>query len=533
MYKFYAMTTLALATAFSAAAINFGAAQTSGTLMPATQNNVSIVSGLSAKADSRAEAQRQDRSNLSRRHNAPSEGEWVSLGKGQFVDDLLTIYNGFPASTSVEVEIFQNSAQPGWYRLNPYAEGVAQNIVSANFGNLEGDIYINATDPNKVYMEEFQFANLLFSSYAPEGGWEFEDPTEAFYGTLADNVITFGSNSIAAWDGASGYLCCRNEGTIIRLPGAKDYTVSANVVNNCLDDEGKLYANLNIGADVASFYILTLGDYMEITEELYPQVVEVGTPFQGYNGLLKYSFAPQNTHGFTTFCIVGVDAEGNIVGGACDFACQNKNDGEWGNAGTVVWTDQVMAPGYGVEPETFENLLEFDVASPSRFRVVNPYASTEIFDLSEHAHFHYLYIDASDKDHVVMEPSILGTAMSGEAVVWNYVDYFGAMGYDAATVEAALGITYGKMSDEGVITFPAQTLILSERGYRNGVFTTANQEPLVFTLKLGNTDDPTAVGSLEAEDAAPVYYNLQGVRLSEPTGLCVKVAAGKAVKVVK
>ena len=49
-----------------------------------------------------------------------------------------------------------------------------------------------------------------------------------------------------------------------------------------------------------------------------------------------------------------------------------------------------------------------------------------------------------------------------------------------------------------------------------------------------NPEGPGAVAGIDAENAAPVFYNLQGQKVANPDkGIYIKVAGGKAVKVVK
>ena len=53
-------------------------------------------------------------------------------------------------------------------------------------------------------------------------------------------------------------------------------------------------------------------------------------------------------------------------------------------------------------------------------------------------------------------------------------------------------------------------------------------DPIYYTAPAGISDV-----TVDADNVTPVYYNLQGIRLDRPEGLCIEVKGGKAQKVVK
>lgn len=460
---------------------------------------------------------------------APESGEWISLGTGVYVDDLSTLY-GLSYPNEIQVEVFQHETQTGWYRLAPYAEGTCMKTISDVFGTTEDFMYINATAPDKVYLEPFIYpSGMEFSSLCVETGWNVT-AEESVYGTLADNIITLPFHSVLAYDPAEGtYYACPNAGTVIRMPGAKDYTLSAFASNNCLNDEGNVLVQLVVGKDIPTLKVLVEPIYGEIDEDKYPEIIEKGQDFSGKTGSLVFAYTPAISHGISTVYVLGLDADGNVVGSASTFSVVNDNNaGDWEDAGTVEWTDGFLAPGYGETPGTYTSRLQADRNKAGRYRIVNPYYSTD-FDKVLHGHDHCIYFDAADEENVVLEPSILGTNQSGEGAVWNYVDYFTSQGYTAELVAEALGVTYGKL-ESNVVTFPAGSLLLSERAYRGGAFMVANSEPLTMTL-----NEETGIGSIDSEDAAPIYINLQGLRIESPLPghPSIRVAGGKSSIIIR
>ena len=148
----------------------------------------------------------------------------------------------------------------------------------------------------------------------------------------------------------------------------------------------------------------------------------------------------------------------------------------------------------------------------------------------KHAHNHYIFIDATDPEAVVLEESPVGA---------NY----GKVGDARVSSTAAQAIASGKMTKEqakgkkmtgtlkdGKITFPKKTLLFSEREYIAGNWRNADSKG-VTSLVLPET---TGISSIVADDTTDVeYFNLQGVKVAEPTtGIYIRRTGSKVEKVV-
>lgn len=153
---------------------------------------------------------------------APVE-TWKSVGEGEWREGLLHASNpwSFPEGMSWKINVEESETTPGIYRLKPYA---TENYISENFYDGEFDeetvIFINATDPNKVYTTaESNFAPYGFCTFVgnnPENGQEGN-----VYGTLKNGVITFPESAFVLNDEYYGTMVLETGSSFkVILPGA-------------------------------------------------------------------------------------------------------------------------------------------------------------------------------------------------------------------------------------------------------------------------------------------------------------------------
>ena len=128
---------------------------------------------------------------------------WTLLGKATWRDDILgstfDLDCGFPET---QVNVYESDITPGMYRLeNVYSPSFVASIVGASPDEVSGNcaeayIIINATNPDKVWIEMSEIGLILNSEY----GWmsigsdcEENGVQDAYnlYGKLKDNVISF------------------------------------------------------------------------------------------------------------------------------------------------------------------------------------------------------------------------------------------------------------------------------------------------------------------------------------------------------
>lgn len=150
-----------------------------------------------------------------------AENGWHSIGTGTWYEGLMTIFNEIPNGLSWEVDVDESDTDPGCYRILPYHEGTpVADAVGVPDNNY---VYIDATDPTKVYIEDFVAYSgfpytYWFSQKVPENMWDVE-----YYGTLEDNVIYFPPSSFGYFETETAMFWDVNyEGEFkIALPGGE------------------------------------------------------------------------------------------------------------------------------------------------------------------------------------------------------------------------------------------------------------------------------------------------------------------------
>lgn len=190
--------------------------------------------------------------------------------KGLYRDDLFSsAYNlSGEKFAEHEVSIYERSDKPGYYKIeNLYDVPFMQTLFGRPGVDLSSwfigpqVVYIDATDPNKVWIPWTEL-NMLLSS--EDGAISFGSDVQenqivldqmggahGYYGTLEDGVLTFPYRGL--YIGFGGEIqAYANNNDMFRLlfPGAKvvDYAVS---VTAGFADNGVLPVSFTLGADVA------------------------------------------------------------------------------------------------------------------------------------------------------------------------------------------------------------------------------------------------------------------------------------------
>ena len=507
MKKLY--TFLATAVAFTTVSA-FGTAPELRLTSPAELGSAEAPDGLyfAKKADRQVNLQKSTSGKaLKAKAKAPA-GEWKNIGKGTYLEDLLTIYSDVPANQMWEVDVEQSASEPGWYRILPYASGPVADLLGG--GDTENYLYINATDPEKVYAEDFAaFGSFNLSNLVPEAEWNDFDS----YGTLKDGIIEFPTRSFVIY--SSGWkFTCNNTGLKLALPGSKleDYSFTASSPYCAVD--GKNSVTVIGGSDVAyAKYIMVSGWY---TVDSYKDYIAANGTKINVNVRLSASPTARNIY---TFMAVAYNAADEVVGASqCYFfACPDEDD-QWADMGTGSFSEGIYAAGYSdIDEETFTVTVQKHKTKAGYYRLVNPYKDHTVLggadyatECGEHAN-HYLYIDASRPEYVVLEGGPVGVNVSGEGAIYSYgAKYVGSSNEEAAKNANYFG-TYD--SDSRTISFSDNTILLGESDYDNGKFYYGNTN-----TKLVLPDD-SGVSDIITSDTTSdrcEYFNIYGQRVDNP-----------------
>ena len=449
------------------------------------------------------------------RHSAPKaeaapEGDWTSLGEGTWYEGLLTIYSDITTGQKWAVEIEESATTPGYYRMKPYA--AAGNPIAELMGKTDDMmVYINATDPDKVYVDGdlLAYGMVIFSMLNTENAWNGYD----IYGTLKDKVISFPAESFAYTRNGQDWYAANKDGEFkIALPGAvvKDYTFKMSAPYCATGNNVEV--SFEVGADVTALkYIILEGSYPASAGNL--SIVAA----QGNDLSATVSKVPVNLpdKGMYTLLVAALDGTQTVGGAAVNFFMQDDEADLWENCGTATYSEAYLASLFNdVETEDLKVPLQQHKTELGRFRLVEPYGSHSSVggSMAHSDHAHYLYINAVNPERVYVEPSPMGVSFTdyGDALAWSWAGRY--VENDMAEEAATEGL-YGKL-ENGVITMPDGNLLMALSKYNKGsLLTVGNGFKVAF-------DDPATVGigSIEAVGikAPREYFNLQGMKVENP-----------------
>lgn len=464
--------------------------------------------------------------------------DWKAIGDGVFTDDILSsvIVDYSPISYKVPVE--QDAANPGYYRFkmyanHPYAESLSMIMVD---GGLDSYIVINATDPTNVIIEPsnigFTMGNEIEEAFVCSLSWypEFttaELASRGLLGTLDDDVIAFkGVNSLWITSPAldvegQGYRANKNGAFKLALPGHKDYSLEIMTSAWCAYD-GRAILGAWGGSDLAYVKAVAVLNPDDAAAELAKPGAASVTSQGAYINL------PEGAAPLQPIYIVaeGYDADGNARANATTLIYADDNTTTWTTLpADAVLYDYTVHHAYGLTPYPVKVTVQESTVTPGLFRLVNPFANTAYNAITPSVHGnhnHYMYLDASDPDCVVLLEAPTGyiSDLDGDSRLSSRASYAISQGMSKADVKTS---GWGGKMVDGKITFPFDAyiyigfLVEGPEFWMNVNFTaTANgytDGPMYIDLS-----DALGVSDITADPAAAaaVYYNLQGIRIPAP-----------------
>lgn len=360
------------------------------------------------------------------------------------------------------------------------------------------------------------------------------------------------------------------------LPVAYNATMEGSVVTfTPYDEEGDFYEfkaryneeNLTLTLEKTQLFVWN-GFYIfqqpfKYDETKKPPVINVASFDGSYDpdaGTISFPINHGISYdGYTNMSGSG-DAKGAIIlydlVAAYQFDPSASLEGNWEMIGNATFHDGWIIPAMG---PSFANQNDYDVQFeqntdiPTRFRLVNPYLSGPAAKYNGFEGTGYIVFDIADHQHVMFYPcdagfinyAIGGEALGNKGITTLYC--YNALGYEAVnqpalsmaellaiynyipfTVYEDNTVKLGKISNNGETAYDANF------GYQDmpfgGLFWGGvNMEasikfPTWFNAEVGRV----AVD----EEADAQYYNLNGVRLSNPAKgeIVIKRAGGKVTK---
>lgn len=163
------------------------------------------------------------------------------------------------------VLIQERDDMPGYYRIyNVYDSNYLGEMFASNVSSLcvsQHYTYINATNPEKVWIPTFKTGVIMHSdygmmsigSYVAENSNDFDPSIASVYGKLSEGVITFPYGSLEMKLELMGWYQTNSSGLHrIILPGysAKDYGIE--LTAGVSDEYGNLPVNVTLGDDIST-----------------------------------------------------------------------------------------------------------------------------------------------------------------------------------------------------------------------------------------------------------------------------------------
>lgn len=287
--------------------------------------------------------------------------------------------------------------------------------------------------------------------------------------------------------------------------------------------------NVKIGEDIAAIKYGVVPEMQEDEMKSY------------YNEVIKsggaYAMEPEFAYTMDdvrkeTIIMVGFNYNNEPV--AYDWATYYFIDDDpdsWVALGKAKYTDDLPGVCFAnMEPTTYEVDIEEHKDRPGYYRLVNPYDGKYPYNTKPEryhsGHNHYLYINAEDPTFVYIEESILGCNWGyGEMRASSTVQYYFDAGFE---LEEIMELEEHGTLEEGVITFPAETLLFSMLDYEDAdwLISNASGEACVVLPAKDAADSIIT----DNDDAPEVYYNLQGVRVDRPTSGIYVVRKGNTAR---
>lgn len=190
------------------------------------------------------------------------------------------------------------------------------------------------------------------------------------------------------------------------------------------------------------------------------------------NLVISYNPSEIEYNDFSTITLKIAEESYTTPYGVSSYSVKVGIPAPWKTLGKALYREDLVTTFYGVGNIEWEVEIQENELYPGLYRLVYPYdGKYEYNDPGDwdDSKTYYLEINATNPDAVKIEAQQLGMDWGdGMFIVWSFADYYGKRG-DDATASAH----YGCLKD-GIITFPAGSLLISMADYNDGGFYTSN-----------------------------------------------------------
>lgn len=470
------------------------------------------------------------------RTNIP-DGEWTVLGDGEYYEDVFTMIH-WVKDAHWTVSIEESVEQPGWYRFVAYGDACPSEIIKYVLGEPDNEsyMYINATDPEKAYVAISTFGNKYnVCSYVAEN--EFDSQK---YLKIQDGVFSAPDSGIAYQPidaGERWQLGNFFENFKLVMPESewKDYRFSITTLDDksCSEDNVFHYTIKNVGVDVKSFKACAKLGYFNGTDEDVAYAIKNGTEANvGSN-----TITAQERGRYALIVVAYNEKDEPVSVNSSYFYVMDDEADQWEEYGTAVYFEDVLGSVYpDMTTEKLNVKIEVNKNQPGFYRLVEPYENHPYYTSGVYAnmlrphdnHKHYLYVHAENPEAVYIEDSPAGVDNGyGDVSIFTLAFKCLQDGISKEEIKE-LGL-FGELEGREIL-FPDNSFILVERFYKQATLLTVAAPMFRITLpKPAGINDITNDNS----NALAEYYNLQGVRVDNPTlGVFIRRQGNSTEKII-
>lgn len=226
------------------------------------------------------------------------------------------------------VEIYERDDMPGYYRIyNVYNTTYMTNMFEMNASSVcleKHYTYIDATDPEKVWIPTFKtgvvlsadYGEMSIGSYVVEND-DFDPSISSIYGKLENGVITFPANALQLHFAILGWYPSNSYGLHrIILPGYRALDNTITLKAGITGEDGKLPIDVKMGQDIATLKLhavegeLPESSVAQLAEDIVAGSVTPNQDEMTGRGKLELEFEKTGTY---TLVAVGLDKEGKLA----------------------------------------------------------------------------------------------------------------------------------------------------------------------------------------------------------------------------
>ena len=326
--------------------------------------------------------------------NGETTGRWRD---GIFPEWFAVTYPNLERSIVLQ----ERDDMPGFYRTyDVYNSDYLGTMFNSNVSSLcveQTYTYIDATDPEKVWIPTFRtgvimhadYGMMSIGSYVTENSSDFDPSIASVYGTLKDGVIEFPYGSLQMKLERLGWYQTNSSGLHrIILPGyrAKDYEMS--VTAGVSDRQGNLPVNVTFGTDIAQVKLAVFeGTLAESAAAEKAELIAKGETAQvgeiitlSKSTAVDYSFEET---GMYTVVAAGLDVAGNHRS-TKSVSFGYLKAGDDANA-VILSSGLICSDKYASEGLTSKNSLEIYISGKNIVRLHAGLYSKERWDANPEA----------------------------------------------------------------------------------------------------------------------------------------------------